>query len=130
MFNHTFLARLFLIGLGAVGLYTAVSEISAEAVSLIPCIFHSLTELVCPGCGMTRACVALVHGKFGAAWHYHPFSFLIVGLAIAVAFFPMRLRDTWSRRSLATQNVIVIGGIILCLSLWLIKIKDTLGPEF
>ena len=127
MFNHTLLARLFLIGLGAVGLYTAVSEISTEDVSLIPCIFHSLTELACPGCGMTRACVALVQGKLGIAWYYHPFSFLVVGLAIAVAFFPMRLKQTWSRCSSATQNLIVISGIILCLSIWLMKIGGLWG---
>ncbi len=122
MFNHTFLARLFLIGLGGVGLYTAMSEMSVREVSLIPCIFHSLTDLVCPGCGMTRACLALVQGKFGAAWDYHPFSFLLVGLAVSVAFFPMWLKHTWNRRSPVTQNLIVIGGIILCLSIWLIKI--------
>ena len=124
MFNHTFLARLFLIGLGAVGLYTAVSEISTENVSLIPCIFHSLTKLACPGCGMTRACVALVQGKFGIAWYYHPFSFLVVGLAIASAFFPMRLKQRWRRYSSATQNLVVISGIILCLSIWLIRIGN------
>ena len=122
MFNHTFLARLFLVGLGVLGLYTAVSEISPAEVSLIPCLFHSLTELVCPGCGMTRACVALVHGKFGTAWYYHPFSFFVVGLAIAAAFFPMRLKIAWTRCSLAAQKLIVIGGIILCLSIWLIRI--------
>lgn len=127
MFNHTFLARLFLIGLGAVGLYTAVSEISPTEVTLIPCIFHSVTDIPCAGCGMTRACVALVQGKFGTAWNYHPFSFLVVGLAIAVAFFPVRLKNTWTRHSPITRNLVVIGGIILCLSIWLIKIYS--GPE-
>ncbi|MYA70181.1 DUF2752 domain-containing protein [Candidatus Poribacteria bacterium] len=122
MFNHTFLARLFLIGLGAVGLYTAASGLPSKEVSLIPCIFHSLTDLVCPGCGMTRACVALTQGQFTDAWHYHPFSFLIVGLAVAAAFFPMWLKQTWSRCSSAIQNLIVISGIILSLSIWLIKI--------
>ena len=124
MFNHTFLARLFLIGLGLVGLYTVVSEISTKDVSLIPCIFYSLTQLACPGCGMTRACVALVQGKFGIAWSYHPFSFFVVGLAIAAAFFPMRLKQTWHRCSSVTQNLIVISGIILCLSIWLIRIGN------
>ena len=124
MFNHAFLARLFLIGLSVVGLYTAVSETAPEEISLVPCIFHALTDLACPGCGMTRACVALVQGKFGTAWYYHPFSFLIVGLAIAAAFFPMWLKNTWNCCSLATQNLIVISGIILCLSIWLIRIGN------
>lgn len=122
MFNHTLLARLFLIGLGAVGLYTAMSKIPSEDISLIPCIFHSFTELACPGCGMTRACVALVQGKFGVAWYYHPFSFFLVGLVIAAAFFPMRLKNTWDSCSSGTQNLIAISGIILCLSIWLIRI--------
>ena len=130
MFNHTFLARLFFIGLGVVGLYTAVSGMSPEEISLIPCIFHSLTDLICPGCGMTRACIALVQGKFGAAWSYHPFSFLIVGLAVLTAFFPIGLKKVWTHRLTGTQNLIVIGGIILCLSIWLIKIKNSLGPGF
>ena len=127
MFNHTFLARLFLIGLGAVGLYTAVSGMLPEDVSLIPCVFHSLTEVACPGCGMTRACVALAQGKFGIAWYYHPFSFLVIGLAIAAAFFPMWLKQTWNRCSSVTQNLIVISGIILCLSIWLIRIGNFSG---
>ncbi|MEY4917283.1 MAG: hypothetical protein RL616_1196 [Verrucomicrobiota bacterium] len=31
------------------------------------CQFHKLTGLDCPGCGMTRALYALLHGKFSAA---------------------------------------------------------------
>ena len=123
MFNNTFLARLLLIGLGIIGLCTAMSGMSPEEVSLLPCIFHSLTDLICPGCGMTRACIALVQGKFGAAWNYHPFSFLFVGLAVLTAFFPIWLKHIWTRRSPITQNLVVIGGIILCLSIWVIKLK-------
>ncbi len=32
------------------------------------CQFHRLTGLNCPGCGMTRALHALLHGNFSAAW--------------------------------------------------------------
>ena len=128
MFNNTFLARLLLIGLGVIGLYTAMSKISPAEVTLIPCMFHSVTSIPCPGCGMTRACVALVQGKFGTAWDYHPFSFFLVGLAIAAAFFPVWLKNSWTRHSPIIRNWIVIGGIIFCLSIWVIKIYS--GLEF
>ena len=74
------MARLFLLGLGVVGLYTTWSEKSPEDISLIPCVFQTITTVPCPGCGMTRGCIALSQGKFTDAWSYHPFSFSLSGL--------------------------------------------------
>ena len=122
MFNHTFLARLFLIGLGVVAVYATISEMSPAEISLIPCILHLVTDIPCPGCGMTRACIALTHGHFADAWGYHPFSYLIIGLAIVSAFFPVWLKNTWTRCSPSTRNTIAIGGIVLCLSTWIYKL--------
>ena len=124
MINSIFLARLFLIGLGFIGIYTAISQKSPDEVSLIPCIFHSVTDVPCPGCGMTRACIALTHAHFAEAWRYHPFSFLIVCLAVGIAFFPSYLKNTWAGYTLKTRNLIVIFGIVFCLSLWMMKVKN------
>lgn len=124
MVNHVFLARVFLIALVVIGIYTAVSEKPANEVTLIPCIFHSVTDVPCPGCGMTRACLALTHGHFTKAWGYHPFSFVIVGLALGTAFFPAQLKNTWSSYSSNTRNLIVIIGIVLCMSVWMMKVTN------
>ncbi len=124
MVNYIFLARVFLIGLAVVAIYTAVSEKSPDDVSLIPCIFHSVTDVPCPGCGMTRGCLALTHGHFATAWRYHPFSFLIVGLAIGIAFFPLQIKNAWFNYSKNTRNFIIIFGIMLCLSVWMLKVKN------
>ncbi len=52
-----------------------------------PCVFHSLTGWFCPGCGMTRALHALVHGDVGAALALNPFApLLAAGLALSVAW--------------------------------------------
>ena len=37
-----------------------------------PCMIHAVTGLYCPGCGGTRAVLALVRGKLLASFFYHP----------------------------------------------------------
>jgi hypothetical protein len=47
------------------------------------CTFHQLTGLNCPGCGMTRAVYALVHGNFSAALRDNALLvFALAGLAL------------------------------------------------
>jgi hypothetical protein len=48
------------------------------------CQFHRLTGLNCPGCGMTRAAYALLHGEFASAVRDNA---LLVGL---LAWFTLR----------------------------------------
>ena len=124
MVNATNLARFFLIALGIIGVYTFVFQKTPDEVSLIPCLFHEVTDVPCPGCGMTRACIALSQANFVDAWYYHPFSFLILSLCIGVAFFPLQTRKIWSNYSQKTRNIVIIFGIVLCLSIWIIKIKN------
>ncbi len=38
-----------------------------------PCTFHLLTGYYCPGCGGTRAVIALLHGHLLQSFFYHPF---------------------------------------------------------
>lgn len=92
-----------------------------EAV-LVPCPFLTLTGIPCPGCGMTRSCLALVHGDLALAWSYHPFSFLLVSIAAAFAFFPGRLRLAWSRLSRPARQITVLCGIALALGRWISRL--------
>ena len=121
-FNHIHLARVFLIGLALVGIYTAWSGISLDRMTLIPCLFRVITDISCPGCGMTRACVSLAQGNITAAWHYHPFVFLVVPLALGISCTPTRLRDTWQSLSVPLQNCIACIAITLVLALWIYRI--------
>ena len=43
----------------------------------IPCIFHLVTGLKCPGCGVTRMCVALMHLDFKSAYGYNQMIFIL-----------------------------------------------------
>ena len=38
----------------------------------LPCIVHKWTGYYCPGCGGTRACMALLKGDIRASFIYHP----------------------------------------------------------
>ncbi|MEI8289062.1 MAG: DUF2752 domain-containing protein [Verrucomicrobiota bacterium] len=52
------------------------------------CQFHRLTSLNCPGCGMTRAAYALLHGEFLTALHDNAlFVFALAALAVRGGWF-------------------------------------------
>ncbi len=121
MITHTNLARLFLVGVAAMGIYLALFGVSQDGLTLVPCPFFAMTGIGCPGCGMTRACLALTQGDLSAAWRFHPFSFLLVGLAVAVAFFPVSCQVLWGRVAPPVRSLIYTGLISLCLSLWIYR---------
>lgn len=43
----------------------------------IPCLFHKITHLYCPGCGVTRMFDALFHLKFEEAFSYNALVFIL-----------------------------------------------------
>jgi hypothetical protein len=47
------------------------------------CPFFAAVGIPCPGCGLTRALVALWHHDFALAWVIHPFSWIVAPVAIA-----------------------------------------------
>jgi Protein of unknown function (DUF2752) len=49
------------------------------------CVFHQMTGLWCPGCGLTRGTYQLLHGHLGAALGYNVFTPLALA-AIVVAW--------------------------------------------
>ena len=49
------------------------------------CLFHKFTGLHCPGCGMTRAANATLHGHLGAAFRFNPVGMILLPLACSVS---------------------------------------------
>ncbi|MDE5903254.1 MAG: DUF2752 domain-containing protein [Muribaculaceae bacterium] len=56
-----------------------------EAVWMPKCVVHSLTGWQCPGCGITRALHAALHGHFAEAIRYNYFLLLSLPYLLAVA---------------------------------------------
>jgi hypothetical protein len=44
------------------------------------CTMKRLWGIDCPGCGMTRAFIALAHGDVSAAWSFNPAAILLFGM--------------------------------------------------
>lgn len=46
------------------------------------CVFRKVTGLECPGCGMTRATYAALHGRIGDAFRFNPVGMVLLPLAM------------------------------------------------
>ena len=55
------------------------------------CPLRTITGIPCPLCGMTRACVAAVHGHLGASLVFNPGGLFVVLFALAALLRPQWL---------------------------------------
>ena len=61
-----------------------------------PCVFREAVGLPCPGCGLSRAAVALLAGDWPKAFAFHPFVGLVpvfLALLAVGALAPARVRE-------------------------------------
>lgn len=78
-----------ILSITTLGIASVVYFFNPETAKFYPvCQFHHLTGLNCPGCGMTRAIYALMHGNFPDALQDNALLVLVlVALAIRGAWF-------------------------------------------
>jgi hypothetical protein len=60
----------------------------------LACPMRTLTGIPCPLCGMTRACVAAVHGHLGASLSFNPGGVVVMLLALTALLRPQLLIRT------------------------------------
>lgn len=84
----------------------------ASTLTRIGCPFRFLTGIPCPGCGMSRAALALVTGHVGAAWAYHPLVFVVIPYLI---YLFLGSEDTLRKRRIknAVSAVVILGFLVL-----------------
>ena len=120
--NRTTLARLFLLVLVIAAVVQIGVDYSLDTLNLVPCLFRTLTGLVCPGCGMTHACLAFARGDFQSAWQDHPFCFLLIGLAGLWAIAPGFSDRIWLRLSGVLRLLLLVSLITGVLGLWVFRL--------
>jgi hypothetical protein len=62
---------------------------------LPPCVFLSLTGWFCPGCGITRALHALVHGDLARAFAMNPLALIVIPLIPLMLLDARGFRPHW-----------------------------------
>ena len=71
---------------------------------ILPCLFHTITGLHCPGCGMTRAVNALMHFNFKEAAGYNILPFILIPM---LSVFYIFRKNTKKREPIAIAMVII-----------------------
>ena len=54
-----------------------IALISIFVHPFIPCLFHEITGLYCPGCGVTRMIISILKLDFYQAFRYNPLLFIL-----------------------------------------------------
>ena len=88
----------------------------------IGCPIKAVTGFPCPGCGLTRGCLALLRLDFAGAFHWHPLSFLV-----PAAFLIYIFRDSWKPLGFFTKAPVLVTAAVLMLAVYIWRMK-TLFP--
>lgn len=71
------------------------------------CIFHNLTGLPCPFCGLTRATVCVMHGQPLEALSFHPLSVAVLVFMVFMGIYSLAVilsgKDFPSRESISPR---------------------------
>lgn len=88
----------------------------------IPCLFHEITGLLCPGCGITRMILSILHLDFKSAFQYNPVIFVFSPVII---YFIIRLYVSWlkskSYKLSLFENIVVYIMLIVLLIFGIIR---------
>lgn len=114
-------AVVFALALGCAALGIGYAALVNRGIG-IPCLFHTVTGLHCPGCGISRALTALLRGHFGAFFEYNLLSPLIVLYLLFVgglATYHYISRGKFAYRS--PCKWVDIGMLIAVLLWWIVR---------
>jgi hypothetical protein len=99
----------------------------ASGVGGWPCPLRSFAGIPCPGCGLTRAAVALVRGEWGESLSRHAFAPVLVLALVAfavAAVLPRRQREAFAafaeRLERRTHAALLLPAALLLY--WLVRL--------
>lgn len=100
----------------------------------LPCMFARVTHHPCPGCGSTRACVALLHGDLGEVFHNNPLGpvvALLLGILGVQTLLSVMIHGDFRGTGEGRFGVLIKRGVILVAALeillWIARFMGLLG---
>ena len=78
----------------------------------IPCVFKEITGLDCPGCGMTRAVLAMLDGDFYQAFRFNMLVFVLAPIYLLYLYF--------ERKNKQRSSKYLMGGMLILSGLFFI----------
>ena len=104
------------------------------AAAQVPCGFARMFHTPCPGCGSTRAMLALASGDLHGVLHYNPLAPLMTLLVVALAgqaIASLLATGTFRRVGEGTLGLVVSRGVMLVGALevlvWIARFAGFLG---
>ncbi len=88
----------------------------------MPCPFRAVTGLLCPGCGMTHAVAAILHGDPGSAMEYNMLSTNVLPAAAFYLTYRV-IRDTEKGRDdfMKWEYIFLSIMTVICLSYGIVR---------
>ncbi len=107
-----------LLALAAGTLYTIDP---ARYIVTPPCPYRTLLGLACPGCGLTRATHAALHGDWGRAFALNPWSFVAAPAALV---FTVLSRLPEHARARHARSGVAWAMLVITLAFWVWRNTD------
>ena len=77
----------------------------------IPCVFHLVTGLKCPGCGVTRMLISLLRLDLSAAFSYNAVLLCLLPLLLSLGLFSLiRYVRTGNRSMTRAENALIYAA--------------------
>ncbi|OUN19942.1 DUF2752 domain-containing protein [Pseudoflavonifractor sp. An85] len=84
----------------------------------IPCPFHAVTGLWCPGCGVTRMCLALLRLDLAEAWQANPVLLVLLPLIAGLLGYRMVCYVRQGHTPAKRWETLAWSGLAVVLVIW------------
>ena len=81
----------------------------------IPCLSQLLFGMSCPGCGLTRAFLAVLSGDIALSFKMHPFWIALIPCTVAAFILHVKKKDT-------AFYIVVASSVAVYIGIWVVRL--------